>query len=269
MNVKLFDENLVGQPGLSRYIDPQTNWEREPETYDVGIYVDRMCFTQPKDGSKTNCAWLIEPPIINGENYINIVKEKDNFKYIFTHHKNIVSDNSNIIFIPHGGTWLRTEDIGIHDKNKLVSCIFSWKQWNPYHRMRFRVYDRLKDDTRVDFYGTGCEKPIEYKIETLKDYKFSIIIENSIENGYFTEKLLDCFLSGTIPIYVGSKSVNDYFDENGIIHFEGDEDLPNILERLTDELYQSKMESINKNFEFAKQYIHPELIINNFLNANL
>jgi hypothetical protein len=135
--------------------------------------------------------------------------------------------------------------------------------------MRFRVYDRLKDDTRVDFYGTGCEKPIEYKIESLKDYKFSIVIENSIENGYFTEKLLDCFLSGTIPIYVGSKSVNDYFDENGIIHFEGDEDLPNILEKLTDELYQSKMESIKKNFDIAKQYMHPEIIINNFLNANL
>ena len=135
--------------------------------------------------------------------------------------------------------------------------------------MRFRVYDRLKDDTRVDFYGTGCEKPIDYKIEALKDYKFSIIVENSIEDGYFTEKLLDCFLSGTVPIYVGSKSVNNYFDENGIIHFEGDEDLPNILDTLTDELYQSKMESIKKNFEIAKQYMHPEIIINNFLNENL
>jgi hypothetical protein len=51
MKIKLFDENLIGQPGLSRYIDPKTNWERELETYDVGIYVDRMCFTQPIDNS--------------------------------------------------------------------------------------------------------------------------------------------------------------------------------------------------------------------------
>ena len=190
MKIKLFDENLIGQPGLSRYIDPKTNWEREPENYDVGIYVDRMCFVSPRDESKTNCAWLIEPPIINGENYINIVKNKENFKYIFTHHKNVLPQAENAVYIPHGGTWMREEDINIHDKSKIVSCIFSWKNWNPYHRMRFRVYDRLKDDNRVDFYGTGCEKPIEYKTEALKDYMFSIVIENSIESDYFTEKIL-------------------------------------------------------------------------------
>jgi hypothetical protein len=162
--IKLIDENLIGQPGLSRYIDPKTNWEREPETYDVGIYVDRMCFTQPIDNSKTNCAWLIEPPIINGENYINVVKNKENFKYIFTHHKNILNQAENAVYVPHGGTWMRDEDINIHEKSKVVSCVFSWKNWNPYHRMRFRVYDRLKDDNRVDFYGSGCEKPIELRL---------------------------------------------------------------------------------------------------------
>ena len=63
---------------MSRYIDPKTNWEREPENYDVGIYVDRMCFVIPRDETKINCAWLIEPPIINGENYQNIIKNKEN-----------------------------------------------------------------------------------------------------------------------------------------------------------------------------------------------
>ena len=77
MKIKLIDENLIGQPGLSRYIDPKTNWEREPENYDVGIYVDRMCFVIPRDETKINCAWLIEPPIINGENYQNIIKNKE------------------------------------------------------------------------------------------------------------------------------------------------------------------------------------------------
>ena len=120
------------------------------------------------------------------------------------------------MYIPHGGTWLRDEDINIHEKSKVVSCVFSWKNWNPYHRMRFRVYDRLKDDGRVDFYGSGCEKEIEFKIDALKDYMFSIVIENCVESGYFTEKILDCFLTGTIPVYVGSRDTSNYFDENGI-----------------------------------------------------
>lgn len=269
MRIKLFDENLIGQPGLSRYIEPKVTWEREIDDYDVGIYVDRLCFTQPKNNEKINCAWLIEPPIINGENYINIVKEKENFKYIFTHHINILSQAENAVYVPHGGTWLRDEDVSIHNKTKLVSCIFSWKNWNPYHRMRFRVFDRLKDDTRLDFYGSGCEKPIEYKIEALKDYMFSIIIENSIESDYFTEKILDCFLSGTIPIYVGTKKVSEYFNSDGIIYFEGDEDLPNILDTLSLELYNSKMDAIKENFDIAKNYIHPEQLIQNYLDANL
>lgn len=269
MKVKLFDENLIGQPGLSMYIDPKTDWRRDFEQYDVGIFVDKMCFVVPKDESKINCAWLIEPPIINGENYLNIKKNKENFKYIFTHHKNILNEGENFIFVPHGGTWLREEDISIHEKNKLVSFIFSWKQWNPYHRMRYRVYDRFKDSNLVDFYGTGCEKPIDLKITALKDYMFSIVIENSIENGYFTEKLLDCFLSGTIPIYVGSKSVCDIFDENGIIFFEGDENLPEILSNIDKNFYLSKLSSIQKNFELAQNYMCPEQIIQNFLNDRI
>lgn len=267
--IKLIDENLVGQPGLSRYIDPKTDWEREPDNYDVAVYVDRMCFVIPKDNSKINCAWLIEPPIINGENYIEIIKNKNDYKYIFTHHKNLLSQSDNVVYVPHGGTWLREEDINIHEKSKLVSCIFSWKNWNPYHRMRFRVFDRLKNDNRLDFFGTGCEKPLDFKIDGLKDYMFSIIIENSIESDYFTEKLLDCFLSGTIPIYVGSKSTSNYFDENGIIYFEGDEDLPEILNKLSPELYQSKKEYVDKNFELAKEYMFPEKIIQKFLDENV
>jgi hypothetical protein len=267
--IKLIDGNLVGQPGLSMYLDPQSGWEREPEKYDIGIYVDGMCFNQPIDNSKINCAWIIEPPVINGENYINIVKNKEKFKYIFTHQKHILNQAENAVYIPHGGTWMREEDINIHSKSKLVSCIFSWKNWNSYHRMRFRTYDRLKDDSRVDFYGTGCEKPIEFKIDGLKDYMFSIVIENSIETDYFTEKLLDCFLSGTIPIYVGTKNVRNYFDSDGIIFFEGDEDLPSILDSLNENLYMSKLESIKKNFELAKIYMSPEKIINQFLKENL
>ena len=269
MKIKLIDENLVGQPGLSRYLDPETNWERFPENYDVNIYVDRLAYVSEIDTNKVICAWLIEPSIINGEYYINVVKNKDKFKYIFTHHKSILPQAENAVYIPHGGTWMRNEDIGLHEKNKLVSFIFSWKNWNSYHRMRFRVYDRLKEDNRVNLFGSGCEKPIDYKIEGLKEYKFSIVMENNIEPDYFTEKLIDCFLTGTVPIYLGPKQVENYFDPNGIIFFNGDEDLPNILNELTSELYDSKIESVKKNFDLAKQYMFPEQIIQKYLEDNV
>ena len=54
-----------------------------------------------------------------------------------------------------------------------------------------------------------------------------------------------------------------------MIFFEGDEDLPEILDKLSDELYNSKKESILNNFETAKNFIHPEKLINNFIEKNV
>ena len=269
MRIKLIDENLIGNPGMTRYIDSGTNWDRDTNDYDVAIYTDQMCFTQNLDNSKINCAWIIEPPIINGEMYYKIVSAQNNFKFVFTHNKDTVSKLQNGVYIPHGGTWLKEEDIVIHKKNKNCSFIFSKKNWNSFHKLRHRISDRLKDDNRVHFYGTGSNNPIEYRIEGLKDYMFSIVIENSIEADYFTEKILDCFLSGTIPIYVGSKTTSNYFDSDGIIYFEGEEDLPSILEKLNYDLYESKIASVKNNFELAKQYMFPEVIIQKFLEQNV
>jgi hypothetical protein len=269
MKIKLIDENLGNQKGLSKYSNPESGWEKDITDYDVAIYTDAMGHKQTLDKTKINCSWIIEPPVINGENYGNILNKKDEFKYIFTHIKNIANSVDNGVFIPHGGIWIEDSDILIHPKTKMTSSIFSWKTWNHHHRMRFRVYDRLKDDGRVDFYGTGCEKPIDNKIEALKDYRFSITIENSVEEDYFTEKLLDCFLTGTIPIYIGTRTTKNYFDENGIIFFDEDENLPQILDTLTEELYLEKFESVKTNFELAKKYIHPEKIINEFLKEKI
>ena len=35
---------------------------------------------------------------------------------------------------------------------------------------------------------------------------FSVCIENDVYDTYFTEKILDCFATGTIPIYKGTKN---------------------------------------------------------------
>lgn len=43
------------------------------------------------------------------------------------------------------------------------------------------------------------------KIRCLGKYKFNIAFENSSSNGYITEKLVDCFLGNTVPIYRGSE----------------------------------------------------------------
>jgi hypothetical protein len=95
---------------------------------------------------------------------------------------------------------------------------------------------------------------------------FSVCIENITYDSYFTEKILDCFATGTIPVYKGTKKILDYYDGNGIIFLD---DLLDFSD-LTPELYLSKMDSINRNFKTLSEYILiDDFIYKNFLSKYL
>jgi hypothetical protein len=64
--------------------------------------------------------------------------------------------------------------------------------------------------------GRGYQ-PFENKQDGLLNYRYSVIIENVKEPDYFTEKLFDCLLCGTLPIYLGAPNIGDYFDVAGMI----------------------------------------------------
>jgi hypothetical protein len=98
---------------------------------------------------------------------------------------------------------------------------------------------------------------------------FSIVVENTIKDYYFTEKLIDCFRTGTIPIYWGCPSIGDFFDLNGIIIFNSIEELNDIIHNLNEELYNSKLNSVIINFNKSKDYLLPDDIIYKKLIENL
>tara|TARA_B110000971_G_C20024472_1_gene508066 strand:+ start:899 stop:2422 length:1524 start_codon:yes stop_codon:yes gene_type:complete len=55
-------------------------------------------------------------------------------------------------------------------------------------------------------------------IDTYKDHKFVIAMENCRKDGYVTEKILNAFYSGAIPIYWGSSNINDLFNPKAFIN---------------------------------------------------
>ena len=169
-------------------------WKRDMESPDVVVGIANNGMRQLDNYSGViKCAWVIEPEIINGEDYQYTINNQDKIDYIFLHdlRKKEYFNGNKFVYIPHGGTHLRNEDIQIHEKNKLVSMIFSNKQWNGYHSFRHEIYPSVQD--RVDGYGTGCGKYIQYKSEGLNSYCFSIAMENFDSPGLFTEKVVDCF----------------------------------------------------------------------------
>ncbi len=100
------------------------------------------------------------------------------------------------------------------EKTKLISVITSNKAFTKGHLERIEFVEKLKAyyGDRLDVFGQGFNS-FEDKWDVLAPYKYHIAIENSSENYYWTEKISDCFLAETFPIYYGCKNLSDYFDE--------------------------------------------------------
>lgn len=71
------------------------------------------------------------------------------------------------------------------------------------------------------------------KDKTLAKYRFCLCIENQLNHpGYVTEKLFDCFFSGTVPVYLGAKNVEDYVPRCCFISMSDAKDFSALLDRL-------------------------------------
>ena len=139
----------------------------------------------------------------------------------------------------------------------MISMIASNKNMCEGHRLRLEWVDRIGD--QLDLYGRGF-KEIADKEEGLCDYMFSIAIENASYETYFTEKLLDCFATGTIPVYYGAPNIGDYFNKDGIIDLTEEFDV-------SEDLYHSKIDAVKDNLERTKKMeILEDFIWENYFN---
>ena len=71
---------------------------------------------------------------------------------------------------------------------------------------------------------------VKNKIKFLMEYKFSIAMENSGGDGYITEKIVESFLAGTIPIYYGDFLVDEYINPKTYILIRGEKDIDEKIE---------------------------------------
>jgi hypothetical protein len=86
------------------------------------------------------------------------------------------------------------------------------------------------------------------------DFQFSIAIENSSQKYYFSEKLIDCLLTKTIPIYYGCTNIPEYFDTRGWIILETTNVFELIHKASTLPKYEDFTEVIEHNYREAMKY---------------
>jgi hypothetical protein len=93
-----------------------------------------------------------------------------------------------------------------------------------------------------------------------KSPKFAIVMEDEQRDDFISgNKLIKCLLTKTVPIYCGAPNINEYFNIDGIILFNGTEQLQNIINNicnvLDDKYYENLWWVIEENYHIALEAV--------------
>jgi len=95
--------------------------------------------------------------------------------------------------------------------------------------------------------NTGLPTLLNDKKDCMFESMFHIAIENGSEPDYCTEKLLDCFTTYTVPIYMGCPNLDEYFNADAVIRASGVDDIIRIANGLTLDDYYSRLPALYEN----------------------
>ena len=251
-----------------------TRWAPSQFTFTSIIQPSCISVDQPNriSNKKPNVYVQVEPSIIlNHTSYL-----LDNYtKYhtILTYDHDVLMSCSNARFYIVSDCWISPQyynSIDVLKKQFKISTLAGSKYMNSAKGHLFRQTIHHQQNTLKEypivFFRSSVQIPriMDYgnnpllttKDELFDTFQFAIIIENSEQRNYFTEKLIDCLITKTIPIYYGCPNIHQFFDTTGWIILESD-DISILTSKLValDSLYYAKYNDIiEKNFIKAKEY---------------
>ena len=261
--------NIWGKPKNVHYIKKRKKYDGISLFVDNALCNDNLIKSVK---SKYKVGWIIEPRDVKEAPYIGVENNHEMFDLIITFDKQLIDKYDNCKHLVWCESRVRDEEWGKWDetkKNKLVSMIASNKTITEGHRFRFQIVKALSKKHNFDLWGNAFNK-FQEKTEPLGEYFFSIVVNNSVQDNFFTEALCDCFALKTIPIFRGCKNIGDFFDESGIITFNSIEELDKTLDNLTVEDYHNRKEAIEKNYLISNKFRSSvDEQINNLINKEI
>lgn len=221
----------------------------------IDCYNDEFCIREPIiPGS---IALLIEPRSIIPDVYEWMEKNYRKFKYVFTHDSGLLKacDNAKLILWGMGNANYNSfNDV---PKTKYISMVSSDKELCELHKIRKQLALDLKGHPLVDTMGTFDGGAFVDTATIYAPYKFSIVVENYIDDYWFTEKICNCFANKTIPLYLGSPKIYKFFNPQGIMSFQP-QGLKDWLEYQTSEIlenkYNRRLEAIEDNYRRVRKF---------------
>lgn len=244
----------------------------------VAIHVDRRK-TTPKQPGVFDVLYLCEPTPILPALTQYARSHLDLFDLVVVSTDDLVGVSPKVVPLEFGTSWIPA-GVTVPPKRPGVSMVVGRKRRTEGHRLRHEVW-RRQDESRSpkSFFTSdrgwprklawlrGCPwvDPLpanrwgwpalgESKLP-LFEMQFHIAIENCRSRYYFTEKLLDCFLTDTVPIYWGCRNVGEYFDMGGIIEAGSVDEVIAACNAATEADYASRASAIRANRRRAGEFI--------------
>lgn len=191
---------------------------------------------------------------------INITQEvidrQNEFDLILSWREDVLNNCKNSEKFLFGGPKTVKDSNLFLDKKNQISYLTSSKNFTKGHSLRQSIFNFL---TTHDFDGNyellvHKSPPYIDKELIFNNAKFSIVVENSVEKNYFSEKLIDCLSTKTIPIYNGCSNIFDFFNKESFLTFDSLEELIQIIENLSENYYESCLNFVEENYKLSRQY---------------
>lgn len=255
IEVPLVDRSLNGGLSITGYPPTKMCWRHGfngPQKF--AVFLDRAIDMADQAHVDRKIALLVEPrQLVDEVGWLTTRRQLPILDYVLTYDRtNVRHFGDKALWYPIGGCWIppgaRHWD---YPKSKLLSIIASGKNSSHGHKLRHEIVAKL--GCKMDVYGRQY-RPVEFKTQALAPYMFSIAIENGRVEAMFTEKIIDCFMTGTVPIYYGCNAISEFFNPAGMFEFDTEQELEDLLPRLTPERYEIMRPAIEDNFQRAQQY---------------
>lgn len=228
----------------------------------INLYVDTNCMNEEIESN--SIAVLIEPRSIQPNVYKWMEQNYEKFRYVFTHDSWLLQKCNNTKLILWGGGGGGIVECEYVPKTKDVSFVSSDKTMCIKHQERISLARQLESYPYVDVKGTYNGGGFVGPEKIYQKYRFSIAYENHIDYDWFSEKICNCFINRVVPIYIGAVNIGKYFNLDGVLVCDSNNDVLHRLEWLSkggfEEFYNSDdvQFAIKDNYYRVKQYANFE-----------
>ncbi len=155
------------------------------------------------------------------------------------------------------------------DRKEFCCFVYSNSKADKFREELYELISSYKTVKSGGKFKNNVGGPVKNKLEFQKQFKFCIACENASYPGYTTEKILDAFASGCIPIYWGDPLVENVFNKKAFINclnYKNTDDLLKFIKKVDndDSLYLEMINQpiFNNEHDFQKMKL---IELDNFL----